>query len=132
MRSETVAPTTRSLRRWLDAAATELAETTDDESWCYLRFHDLRRTWTTALAAADVDPLLVVDWDGWNDVETFLEHYRGTYSTEAQQRERETVAWSVFIAVDDRLLGTIIVGFPAEVRREVLSNVFAKLFDVLP
>ncbi|AXR77700.1 site-specific integrase [Natrarchaeobaculum sulfurireducens] len=85
--------TTRSLRRWLAAAADELADETNDDGWRYLGFHDLRRTWATALAAADVDPLLVIDWGGWNDLETFLEHYRGTYSPEAQQREREKVAW---------------------------------------
>ncbi|ARS91410.1 tyrosine-type recombinase/integrase [Natrarchaeobaculum aegyptiacum] len=85
--------TTRSLRRWLASASAQLADETDDDGWRYLGFHDLRRTWATALAADDVDPLLVIDWGGWNDLETFLEHYRGTYSPEAQQREREKVAW---------------------------------------
>jgi hypothetical protein len=40
-----------------------------------------------------VDALLVCDWGSWNDLETFLEHYRGTYSPEAQQRERGKVGW---------------------------------------
>jgi integrase len=85
--------TTRSLRRWLRTAADQLHEDTGDEGWTQLGFHDLRRTWATALAAADVDPLLVCDWGGWNDLETFLEHYRGTYSPEAQLRERDKVSW---------------------------------------
>ncbi|AGN02822.1 integrase family protein [Salinarchaeum sp. Harcht-Bsk1] len=84
---------TRSLRRWLRSSAEELAENTGEAGWNHLAFHDLRRTWATSLAASDVDPLLVCDWGGWNDLETFLDHYRGTYSPEAQRREREKVDW---------------------------------------
>ncbi|MFC7114292.1 tyrosine-type recombinase/integrase [Natronoarchaeum sp. GCM10025703] len=84
---------TRSLRRWIQNAADRLQDETGDEGWDHLGFHDLRRTWATALASADVDALLVCDWGGWNDLETFLEHYRGTYSPEAQQRERGKVDW---------------------------------------
>ncbi|AXR82353.1 hypothetical protein [Natrarchaeobaculum sulfurireducens] len=64
-----------------------------DDGWRCLDFHNLRRTWATALATADADPLLMIGCNGWNVLETFLEHYRGTYSPEAQQREREKVAW---------------------------------------
>ncbi|WP_345781278.1 tyrosine-type recombinase/integrase [Natronobeatus ordinarius] len=85
--------TTRSLRRWLTASAGELHQETGDDGWLHLGFHDLRRTWATSLASADVDPMLVLDWGGWNDLETFLEHYRGTYSPDAQRREREKVEW---------------------------------------
>ncbi|MBZ6496002.1 tyrosine-type recombinase/integrase [Natrinema longum] len=84
---------TRSLRRWVRSAANQLYDKTEDAGWNHLGFHDLRRTWATALASADVDPLLVCDWGGWNDLETFLEHYRGSYSPEAQQRERNKVDW---------------------------------------
>lgn len=84
---------TRSLRRWVEKARGELATETSDEGWHHLSFHDLRRTWATSLASADVDPLLVCDWGGWNDLDTFLEHYRGTYSPEAQRRECEKVEW---------------------------------------
>jgi integrase len=84
---------TRSLRRWVRKAADCLEDETGDAGWSHLSFHDLRRTWATALASADVDPLLVCDWGGWNDLETFLEHYRGTYSPEAQRRECEKVDW---------------------------------------
>jgi len=82
---------TRSLRRWVTDAAGRVED--DDPGWSYLTFHDLRRTWATALASADVDPLLVCDWGGWNDLETFLDHYRGTFSPEAQERERQKVDW---------------------------------------
>ena len=84
---------TRSLRRWVRSAAEQLHEETEDAGWSHLGFHDLRRTWATALASEDVDPVLVCDWGGWNDLETFLEHYRGSYSPEAQQRERGKVGW---------------------------------------
>lgn len=84
---------TRSLRRWIRSAADQLREETDDRGWEYLAFHDLRRTWATALSSADVDPLLVCDWGGWNDLETFLDHYRGSFSPEAQKRERGKVSW---------------------------------------
>ncbi|MFP9059627.1 tyrosine-type recombinase/integrase [Natrialbaceae archaeon A-chndr2] len=84
---------TRSLRRWLSGTASQLHQATGDDGWLYLGMHDLRRTWATSLASQDVDPLLVIDWGGWNDLETFLEHYRGTYSPEAQQRERQKVSW---------------------------------------
>nr|WP_246084428.1 site-specific integrase [Salinadaptatus halalkaliphilus] len=84
---------TRSLRRWVRSVADELYDETGNAGWDHLGFHDLRRTWATALASEDVDPLLVCDWGGWNDLETFLEHYRGSFSPEAQQRERGKVAW---------------------------------------
>ena len=84
---------TRSLRRWVERAARACEEESGDDGWSHLGFHDLRRTWATSLASEDVDPLIVCDWGGWNDLETFLEHYRGTYSPEAQLREREKVDW---------------------------------------
>jgi len=84
---------TRSLRRWVKRPARQLEEETGDEGWSYLSFHDLRRTWATSLAGADVDPMLVLDWGGWNDLETFLEHYRGSYSPEVQRQQREKVDW---------------------------------------
>jgi len=83
---------TRSLRRWIQSTAEHLAED-DDPRWTHLTFHDLRRTWATQLKGEDVDALLVCDWGGWEDLETFLEHYRGTYAPEVQKRERQKVSW---------------------------------------
>jgi integrase len=85
--------TTQSLRNWIQSTREDLAEQTDDDRWNRLSLHDLRRTWATALASKDVDPLIVCDWGGWNDLETFLEHYKGVYSPEAQRRERDKVSW---------------------------------------
>jgi integrase len=84
--------TKRWVQRHLDRVTDELA-TEDDEMWTHVTPHDLRRTWATSLAASDVDPLLVCDWGGWADLETFLEHYRGTYSPDAQRRELSKVGW---------------------------------------
>jgi integrase len=84
---------TRTLRRWVAAAREELDAQMSDEGWQYLGFHDLRRTWATQLRGADVDAMVVCDWGGWNDLETFLDHYRGTSTPEAQRREREKVDW---------------------------------------
>ncbi len=84
---------TRSLRRWMERTRQELYEETGEEGWLDLTTHDLRRTWATQLSESDVDPLVVLDWGGWNDLETFLDHYRGTYSPKAQRRERGKVDW---------------------------------------
>jgi len=84
---------TRTLRRWVEQARGELANATGDDGWQYLGFHDLRRTWATQLRGADVDAMVVCDWGGWNDLEMFLDHYRGTSTPEAQRRERSKVDW---------------------------------------
>lgn len=85
--------TTRTLRRWIDDVGHTLADETGDTGWSDVSMHDLRRTWATLLAGEGVDPLVVIDWGGWSDLETFLDHYRGTYSPEVQRREREGVEW---------------------------------------
>lgn len=84
---------TQSLRNWIQNAREQLAEQEGDARCQHVSFHDLRRTWATSLASRDVDPLIVRDWGGWSDLDTFLEHYRGVYSPEAQRRERAKVDW---------------------------------------
>jgi len=83
--------TTQSLRNWIQDTAETVAEETGNDEWLQLSFHDLRRTWATHLVSQDVDPLVVCDWGGWQDLETFLDHYKGQYSPDAQKREREKV-----------------------------------------
>jgi len=90
---DSIKVSTRTLRRWIADAAAELVTQTDDDAWAQVSFHDLRRSWATNLAAAGVDPILVLDVGGWNDLETFLDHYRGSYSPEAHRRERKKVEW---------------------------------------
>ena len=85
--------TTRTIRNWVKRAGETLANETGDEMWAYLSPHDLRRTWATALKADDVESLIVCDWGGWTNLETFLEHYRGAFSPDAQRQQREKVSW---------------------------------------
>jgi integrase len=84
---------TRTLRRWVSGIAEQIAGSEEDDGWTYLSFHDFRRTWATQLRSADVDAMVVCDWGGWEDLNTFLDHYRGTHTPEAQRREREKVDW---------------------------------------
>lgn len=88
-----VGVTTRTLRRWVTQFGDELANETGDDGWRDLSTHDLRRTWATNLSEAGVDPLVALDWGGWADLETFLDHYQGAFSPEAQRRERDGVDW---------------------------------------
>ena len=84
---------TSSLRYWIKTTREQLAEETGDDRWHYVSMHDLRRTWATSLDNKSVDAMVVCDWGGWNDLETFLDHYRGINSPEAQRRERAKVDW---------------------------------------
>jgi integrase len=84
---------TRTLRYWMQKYREEMAEYTDDDRWHFLTTHDLRRTWAGQLANADVDETVALRWGGWNDLETFLDHYRGEATAAAQKRERGKVVW---------------------------------------
>jgi hypothetical protein len=83
---------TRWVQRHLDDVTSDLAEQ-GDEMWAHVTPHDLRRTWATLLSADIDDPLLIMDFGGWEDIETFLEHYRGSYSPAVQRRELSKVDW---------------------------------------
>lgn len=85
---------TRTLRRWISARGDALADETGEDGWRDVTAHDFRRTWATLLAGTDgVDALLVCQWGGWEDLETFLDHYHGAHSPEVQRRARESVEW---------------------------------------
>lgn len=88
----------RWVQRHLDDVVDELAED-GDEMWRHVTPHDLRRSWATLMSADIDDPLLIMDWGGWEDMDTFLEHYRGSYSPAVQRRELSKVDW---LDVDDR------------------------------
>lgn len=83
----------RTLRKWLGRARDRLAEEHNDQGWQYLSTHDLRRTWAGQLRASRVDAPVVLNWGGWEDMDTFLDHYRGEDTPEAQKRERGKVDW---------------------------------------
>ena len=92
--SPLVGRSTRTLRRWVEQRGDQLARETDTDGWRDVTAHDFRRTWATLLAGHDgVDALLVCQWGGWEDLETFLEHYHGAHSPEVQRQARESVEW---------------------------------------
>ena len=82
---------TRWVQRHLDDVTGELAD--HDEMWAHVTPHDLRRTWATLLSADIDDPLLIMDFGGWEDIETFREHYRGRSSPAGPRRELSQVEW---------------------------------------
>lgn len=76
------------LRRWVKRTVQKMHEKTGDPGWQYLSPHDLRGTWATELVKAhSVDPMWVMDWGGWEDIDTFREHYEGAYTPDVQRRE---------------------------------------------
>lgn len=84
---------TRTIERWTKSAAQACEESTGDVGWGYLTPHDLRRTWGTLLVEAGVEPGMIMEWGGWEDWETFREHYLGTYSPEMQRQQITKVDW---------------------------------------
>lgn len=83
--------TTRTLRNWAKDTVDVLADDTDNHRWQYLSFHDLRRTWATHLSNAGVDSKIAMQWGGWSNLETFLDHYQGSFSPEAQREARAKI-----------------------------------------
>lgn len=79
--------------RWVRRAAQRLQAETDDKGWSYVDVHDLRRSWGVRLLEAGVLPSVVMDWGGWEDWQTFREHYLAEFSPEALRRERGKVGW---------------------------------------
>ena len=85
--------TPRTLERWVHRAGDRLRAETGDEGWKYVTPHDLRRSWGTLLVEADVEPGIIMEWGGWEDWETFREHYLGAYSMKKQKMEQQKVEW---------------------------------------
>jgi len=84
---------TRTIQRWVSRAADELHAATGDVGWTYLGPHDLRRTWGTLLVESGVEPGMIMVWGGWEDWETFREHYLGAYSPEMERQQAALVPW---------------------------------------
>lgn len=79
-----------SIYRWVKRAGERRYAATGDEGWTYLDVHDLRRTWGGHLLwDCGVLPAVVISWGGWDDWETFRNHYLGEMSPAAAERERE-------------------------------------------
>jgi len=78
--------------RWVRRAAERLQAKTGDQGWQYLKVHDLRRSWGGHLLwNCGVLPTVVMEFGGWEDWDTFSEHYMGEITPEAQQRERSKI-----------------------------------------
>jgi len=81
------------LYNWVQKAANRCRAETSDEGWKFLGPHDLRRSWGVRLLEDGVLPSVVMEWGGWEDWQTFRNHYLAEFSPEALRRERNKVAW---------------------------------------
>jgi len=78
---------------WVSRAADRAHAETGDEGWLEVGPHDLRRSWGVRLLESGVLPSVVMEWGGWEDWETFRNHYLAEFSPEALRRERTKVGW---------------------------------------
>jgi integrase len=78
---------------WVARARARCRAATGDEGWRYVGPHDLRRSWGVRLLEAGVLPSVVMDIGGWEDWQTFRDHYLAEFSPEALRRERQKVGW---------------------------------------
>jgi len=78
---------------WVARARERVHGDTGDEGWLFVGPHDLRRSWGVRLLEAGVLPSVVMEWGGWEDWETFRNHYLAEFSPEALRRERGKVSW---------------------------------------
>jgi len=87
----TVADST--LYDWTARARERAHAETGDEGWLFVGPHDLRRSWGVRLLEHGVLPSVVMSWGGWEDWQTFRNHYLAEFSPEALRRERGKVGW---------------------------------------
>jgi len=85
--------TGRTLNRWVKRAGEQLYSETSDEGWLEVTYHDLRRTWGVRMLEQGVLPSVVMLHGGWEDWDTFREHYLDEFSPHALKRERGKVDW---------------------------------------
>lgn len=75
--------TPRTVRNWVYEAAEALREETGEPDWGKVSPHDLRRSWATGLIQSGVPESDVMDYGGWENYETFRDHY---YQPSEEQR----------------------------------------------
>ena len=78
---------------WVARARERCHAETGEDGWEYVGPHDLRRSWGVRLLEAGVLPSVVMEWGGWEDWQTFRNHYLAEFSPEALRRERGKVGW---------------------------------------
>lgn len=88
--------------RWVRRAADRRQAESGDKGWSFLDVHDLRRSWGGHLLwNCGVLPPVVREFGGWEDWDTFEEHYLGEITPEAAQRERAKIGLDGERAEDD-------------------------------
>jgi len=87
----TVDPST--IYSWVARARERCYAETGEDGWEFVGPHDLRRSWGVRLLEAGVLPSVVMEWGGWEDWQTFRNHYLAEFSPEALRRERGKVGW---------------------------------------
>jgi len=83
--------TDKTVYRWVKRCAEKRYEETGDEGWTFVDATDLRRSWATHILGEGVLPSVVMSWGGWENWDTFREHYLGEFSPEVLERERQKV-----------------------------------------
>lgn len=83
----------RTVHRHLNNACESIGDRNNDDAWKHISLHDGRRTWANALLDADVSPMQVMQWGGWDDWRTFRDHYLQDFSAEYQSKEIAKVDW---------------------------------------
>lgn len=78
---------------WVQRAAQRCRAETGDEGWQFVGPHDLRRSWGVRLLENGVLPSVVMEFGGWEDWQTFRNHYLAEFSPEAIRRERGKIPW---------------------------------------
>jgi len=78
---------------WVARARERCYAETGEDGWEFVGPHDLRRSWGVRLLEAGVLPSVVMEWGGWEDWQTFRDHYLAEFSPEALRRERGKVGW---------------------------------------
>jgi integrase len=78
---------------WVARARARCRAETGDEGWQFVGPHDLRRSWGVRLLEAGTLPSVVMEWGGWEDWQTFRDHYLAEFSPEALRRERQKIPW---------------------------------------
>ena len=98
---------------WVARARDRCRAETGEDRWRFVGPHDLRRSWGVRLLESGVLPSVVMEWGGWDDWETFRNHYLAEFSPEALRRERGKVEWLSELPSDDAAGGyTSIAGGP--------------------
>jgi integrase len=78
---------------WVERARQRCRAKTGDEGWQFVGPHDLRRSFGVRMLEEGVLPSVVMEWGGWEDWQTFRDHYLAEFSPEALRRERSKVSW---------------------------------------